>query len=88
MRDEENRLALIALFMAGARGERCASRLDEATSFAAHAPSTVLRAVGIGSSVAARFGAARALNSMCSACGLCARGRVREEDATVMAPHP
>jgi hypothetical protein len=88
MRDDENRLALIALFLASARDEHCARRLDVATSFAAQAPGAVAMAAGIGAAVSARFGAVRTLNSLCAACGACERGRVQEEDAAFMCPNP
>ena len=88
-RTDELKLALLTLFTStsGLGTRNCAAILDEATEAASTADNAVVRATGLTDPVSARFGAARLLNGLCAACGLCARSST-EEAGELMARTP
>lgn len=80
-RREDLILALLSLFAATGEGGVCADIIDTAIEAASEESASTLRGVGIAEPTAARFGATRVINSLCSACAACGRGRGEEAEA-------
>lgn len=81
----ELKLALLSLVSAAAvEPSACARTLDEATLAAARIDRDLIDATSE-AVAAARFGAARLLNSLCGACRACARGITGEAPAFMTA---
>jgi hypothetical protein len=89
-RPAEMRLALLALFSIadGVPDDVCRVAMDRACDAAYAAPVDVLDDDDGEDPLAIRFGAVRALNSLCAACRACPRGRDVEDARGVMMDAP